>query len=71
MGGSTDIYQLIGGFQCVQSDMLSSLRDLEAYENFLDTQPLRKLGANPWIVCSYHFYLHIAYIIRMLNLSHP
>jgi hypothetical protein len=70
MEGNTYIYQLIEMFQCVQSDMLSSLRDLEACENFLDTQPLRKLGANPSIVCAYPFYLHIVYIIRMLNLSH-
>jgi hypothetical protein len=69
MGGSADIYQLIGGFQCVQSNMLNSLQDLKAYENFLDTQQLRKLGANPSIVYSYPFYLHKVYIIRLLNLS--
>jgi hypothetical protein len=63
MGGTIYIYQLIGVFQRVQSDMLSSLRDLGAYGNFLDTQPLRKLGTNPSIVCPYPFYLHIVYII--------
>jgi hypothetical protein len=49
--------------------MLNSLQDLKAYENFLDTQQLRKLGANPSIVYSYPFYLHKVYIIRLLNLS--